>query len=234
MNVVNKRIDEITPYENNPRNNDVAVEYVANSIKSFGFKVPIVIDENNVIVTGHTRLKAAKQLGMEEVPCVIADDLTADEIKAFRLADNKVAEFSLWDNDALTKELSNIEDINMDLFGFIDEELNEPISKQEEKPEVEFSEILGEENNFIVLQFKTDIDWLQALSVFDIKEVRPYSTRKDGKITKGMEKRIGVGRVLDGAKAIEKLMGGVDNEYFYLLPFLQASSSQNVRIYTFM
>lgn len=88
MNIQEININDLREYENNPRNNDNAVEKVANSIKEFGFKVPIVIDQNNVIIAGHTRLKAAKQLGLEEVPCIIANDLTPEQVKAFRLADN--------------------------------------------------------------------------------------------------------------------------------------------------
>lgn len=111
-------LDKIKPYENNPRINDYAVKYVANSIKEFGFKVPIIIDENNVIVAGHTRLKAAKKLGFEKVPCIRADDLTENQIKAFRLADNKVGEIATWDFNSLSVELANIENINMSNFNF--------------------------------------------------------------------------------------------------------------------
>lgn len=105
----------LIPYENNPRHNDDAVGAVAESIKEFGFKVPIVIDRDNVIVTGHTRCKAAKMLGLQKVPCIRADDLNEDEIKAFRLADNKVSELATWDNTKLVLELS---DIDMDMSGF--------------------------------------------------------------------------------------------------------------------
>lgn len=110
-------IEEIVPYENNPRLNDDAVEQVANSIKEFGFKVPIVIDENNVIVTGHTRHKASKRLGLTKVPCIRATDLTPEQIKAFRLADNKVSELAQWDLDKLQMELDDIE-MDMSDFGF--------------------------------------------------------------------------------------------------------------------
>ena len=112
------KINELRPYEKNPRINDDAVEYVAKSIKEFGFKVPLVIDKNNVIVAGHTRLKAAKELGLEEVPCIIADDLSEEQIKAYRLADNKVTEFSEWDYDLLEAELSEIINIDMSEFDF--------------------------------------------------------------------------------------------------------------------
>lgn len=112
-------LNDIKPYENNPRFNDNAVKYVANSIKEFGFKVPIIIDQNNVIVAGHTRLKAAEKLNLEKVPCIRASNLNAEQIKAFRIAENKVSEFSDWDMKKLEVEL---EDINFDMsnFGIID------------------------------------------------------------------------------------------------------------------
>ena len=94
MNVTNIDIDKLIPYVNNPRNNQDAVDKVASSIKEFGFKVPIVIDKNNVVVTGHTRLLTSKKIGLKEVPCIIADDLTDAQIKAFRIADNKVSEYA--------------------------------------------------------------------------------------------------------------------------------------------
>lgn len=114
----NKAIKDIVPYEKNPRKNDDAVKYVIESIKEFGFKIPIVIDKDNIIVCGHTRYKAAKKLKMREVPCIIADDLTDEQIKAFRLADNKVAEKSEWDFGLLAEELDGILDIDMALFDF--------------------------------------------------------------------------------------------------------------------
>ena len=103
MQIIEKHLDEIHPYENNPRKNDSAVKYVAASIREFGFKVPIVIDAGGEIVAGHTRYKAAHELGLETVPCVVADNLTPQQIKAFRLADNKTAEMAGWDFEALTK-----------------------------------------------------------------------------------------------------------------------------------
>ena len=129
MNIIEMKIGDIIPYEKNPRKNDEAVKYVAESIKQFGFKVPIVIDKNNVIVAGHTRYKASKKLGLKEVPCIVADDLTEEQIKAYRLADNKVAEQAEWDIDLLGEELDGILDIDMADFGF---ELN----LEEEETEV--------------------------------------------------------------------------------------------------
>ena len=125
MQIVYKKVNELIPYENNPRINDEAVEYVKNSIKEFGFKVPIVIDKNNVIVAGHTRLKASLELNLEEVPCIIADDLSEEQIKAFRLADNKVSEKSQWDFSKLDEELDSILDIDMSIFDFNVDEIDD-------------------------------------------------------------------------------------------------------------
>lgn len=120
MQIVMLNTDDLKEYENNPRHNDEAAEAVADSIKEFGFKVPIVIDNNNVIVCGHTRLKAAKRLDLDKVPCIIADDLTDEQIKAYRLADNKTAELAEWDFEALEKELAELTafDVDMSAFGF--------------------------------------------------------------------------------------------------------------------
>lgn len=138
MQIVEMNINEVIPYEKNPRKNEAAVKYVANSIKEFGFKVPIVIDENNVIVAGHTRLKAAKKLKLETVPCVIADDLSEDQIKAFRLADNKVSEKAEWDFDLLGDEMDDLLDIfNMEDFGF---------EFEDEEPEEMYQDARNDEN----------------------------------------------------------------------------------------
>lgn len=119
LNVVMMKTSDLIDYKNNPRKNDKAVEAVANSINSFGFKVPVIIDKNNVLVCGHTRVKAAKKLGIEEIPVIIADDLNEDQIKAFRIADNKTAELADWDMDKLAEELKLIE-MDMEQFGFDD------------------------------------------------------------------------------------------------------------------
>ena len=116
LKVIFKNLDELKPYENNPRNNDNAVDKVAESIKDYGFKVPIVLEpDGKTIVTGHTRYKAAKKLGLDSVPCIIADDLSPEKLKAFRLADNKVSEFSTWDFDLFEQELSDLQDLRDEL-----------------------------------------------------------------------------------------------------------------------
>ena len=143
MEIVYKNLSELKPYENNPRINEGGVKYVVNSIKSYGFKIPMVIDKNNVIVCGHTRYKAAQELGMDKVPCIVADDLTDDQIKAFRIADNKVADFSLWDNKLLLQELDFLPD---DLFTGFD------ISET-------FSELLDEKDNSVMEENTDGVVW---------------------------------------------------------------------------
>lgn len=150
LEVIYKGIDEIIPYINNPRYNQAAIDKVAASIAEFGFKVPIVIDRDNVIVTGHTRREAAKKLNIEQIPCIYADDLTPAQVKAFRLADNKTSEFSYWDTELLKIELDALKeleyDVNMTDFGFSDlEDIDidsffeetEPQEPQEAKEEKE-------------------------------------------------------------------------------------------------
>lgn len=116
-------ITDLKEYENNPRKNEGAVDAVAESIREFGWKVPLVIDKEGVIVAGHTRLKAARRLGLETVPCIVADDLTPEQVKAFRLADNKVSEIAEWDFEILEKELSELSEMDFDMsaFGFDDD-----------------------------------------------------------------------------------------------------------------
>lgn len=145
MNIKMMELTILKEYENNPRQNDEAVDKVAESIKNFGFKVPIVVDKNLEIIAGHTRRKAALKLGIEKVPVIIADDLSDDQIKAFRLADNKVAEFSDWDIELLMSELEEIE-MDMEDFGF-EEFMSDPISIEDEEEDVLNDDIDDYENN---------------------------------------------------------------------------------------
>lgn len=124
MDIVMKKISELKPYENNPRDNDKAVEYVEKSIKEFGFKVPVVIDGSGTILAGHTRYKACQNLNIKEVPCIVADDLTEEQAKAFRLADNKVSEYAVWDFEKLDIELDEIVGIDLEQFGFVSSEID--------------------------------------------------------------------------------------------------------------
>ena len=129
LEIIYLSTSEIIPYDKNPRKNDKAVPMVKASIEQFGFKVPIVVDENNVVVCGHTRLKAAKELGMDEVPCIMASDLTPEQIRAFRIADNKVSEMAEWDLAMLGKELADLPDFDFGDFGFDKNELEDLMDK---------------------------------------------------------------------------------------------------------
>lgn len=136
MKIIEKKVVDLIPYENNPRHNEDAVDAVAASISEFGFKVPIIIDKESVIVAGHTRLLAAIKLGLEKVPCIVADDLTEAQIRAFRLADNKTAELATWDFNKLDLEMQELEQFDMEQFGF----KMELTTRKEEKAPDEFKE----------------------------------------------------------------------------------------------
>ena len=118
MQIIIKGIIEIKPYENNPRNNDSAVDAVAASIREFGWQQPIVVDKDGVIIAGHTRYKASRKLGLTEVPVVVADNLTDEQVRSYRLADNKTGELAGWDFSALEEELAGLAEIDMQQFGF--------------------------------------------------------------------------------------------------------------------
>lgn len=141
--IIMRALDSITPYERNPRNNTDAVKYVAESIKNFGFKVPIVIDKDGIIVAGHTRHLAAKKLKLKEVPCIIADDLTEEQVKAYRLADNKVSEYAEWDLELLAGELEDLMNLDFDMsaFGFeLEDEEESEVEAEEDGYEPELPE----------------------------------------------------------------------------------------------
>lgn len=170
MQIIEKDINELKPYGNNPRINDEAVEKVAESIKEFGWKVPAVIDKNNIIVAGHTRYKAAQLLGITKIPCIIADDLTEEQINAFRLADNKTAEFAQWDLEKLAAELEEIENIDMQTFGFEfaeedDDEIIEDDFEEElpEEPKSKFGEIYQLGDNKLMVGDSTNPADVSAL-----------------------------------------------------------------------
>ena len=167
------KVTDIKPYEKNPRYNDNAVSAVAKSISEFGFKTPIVVDKNNVIICGHTRWKASKLLGLKEVPVIKASDLSDAKAKAYRIADNKTAELSSWDYDKLQEELRTIDSTDMLDFGFVESELDL-------QPEIE--ELVETE------------DWIEQ-DVFDTKSGRliiTYSTPLEEKWLKQKVKEKGI------------------------------------------
>ena len=138
-------IDELKAYDNNPRRiPEEAVKAVANSIREFGFKVPVIVDKENVVVAGHTRILAARELELQEVPCIVADDLTPEQIKAFRLADNKTCELSGWDFERLDIELDELADLDIDMsqFGFEDDEILSGF-EEDDSPQETLSERFG-------------------------------------------------------------------------------------------
>ena len=197
MEIVNKNIEEIKMYENNPRNNDGAVEYVANSIKEFGFKVPIVLDKNNVIVAGHTRYKAAKLLKITEIPCIIADDLSDEQVKAFRLIDNKAAELASWDIDLLNLELENIKDIDMELFNFEISNILDNVVDDEyevelpEDPKTKNGNIYKLGNHYLMCGDSTNQDDVKKLMNNQLADLiitdPPYNVNYEGKTNNNLK-----------------------------------------------
>ena len=127
MNITDVKIEDITPYHDNPRVNTDAINVVKKSLSEFGFQQPLVLDKDNVIIVGHTRFAAAKELGFENVPCYVADNLSEDKIKAYRIMDNKSAEYASWNYGLLTKEMTDLleQDYDLTFTGFTDEELSD-------------------------------------------------------------------------------------------------------------
>ena len=141
-NIELKKIGDLIPYFNNPRNNDAAVDKVAESIKQFGFQNPIIVDRENVVIAGHTRLKAAEALGLDEIPVIVAKSLTNEQARAYRLADNKTGEFSEWDIEKLNAEIAELNDFDLSAFGFDIDEFN--IENHAENDDFDVSEALDE------------------------------------------------------------------------------------------
>ena len=141
LNVEYMGIETLIPYINNPRKNEKAIDIVVGSIKEFGFKNPIIVDKDNIIVAGHTRYEASKKLDLKEVPVIKADDLSERQIKAFRIADNKTAEYAEWDMDLLAIELEDIGDI---FTGFDAVELEDIMGTNEVEDDFDEEEALEE------------------------------------------------------------------------------------------
>ncbi len=197
MEIIKKKIDELIPYENNAKKHDeLQIKNVAESIKQFGFVQPIVIDKDDVIVIGHCRFEASKLLGMKEVPCVMVDELTEDQVKGLRLADNKTNE-SPWDTPKLTQELEELfGKIDMNEFGFPVQIEN--LDNSELLGEEKISAELNEANNYVVLKFNTKDDWEEAILKLGLERV------STGENSKGI-RRIGIGRVIEGNEVIRRI-----------------------------
>lgn len=208
LNIVYRNIKELKPYKKNAKKHPKEqVERIANSIKEFGFfeHRAVAIDREDNVVEGHGRILAAKKAGLTQVPTICLDDMTEEQIKAWRLIENKTAESS-YDEALLSKEIEELlqSDIDMEAFGFSVDILEDETIEVE--PDVPFTEILNEENNYIVLKFNNKIDWLNAMGMFGIEKAKAYPTRKEGN-KKSFGMRAGVGRVLDGQKALERVTG---------------------------
>lgn len=206
VKVTYRNVKELKPYKKNAKKHPKEqVERIANSIKQFGFfeHRAVAIDKDDYVVEGHGRILAAKKAGLTQVPTICLDDMTEEQIKAWRLIENKTAESS-YDETMINKEIEELlqSDIDMEAFGFSVDILEDETIEVE--PDVPFTEILNEENNYIVLKFNNRIDWLNAMGIFGIEKAKAYPTRKEGnKKTFGM--RAGVGRVLDGQKVLERV-----------------------------
>lgn len=195
MEIEYVKINELKPYERNAKMHSAEqVDYIANSIKEFGWQQPVVIDSDNVIVIGHGRVLAAKKLGIEEAPCVRASELTKEQIKALRLADNKTNE-SEWDSALLDLDMLDL-GIDMSMFGF--ESVEEEFEKKQDKEKMLKSMELKafEHYDYIVFVFKNQMDWLNAVNAFGLERVDAGY---------GKTKKVGIGRVLDGARLLEKI-----------------------------
>lgn len=194
-------VDLLKPYERNARiHNPEDVDAICESIKEFGFDDPIGIwSDRNVIVEGHGRLMAAKKLGMTEVPCIRLDHLTDEQRRAYALAHNRTAELSEWDNAMKQLEVMSITDIDMSKLGFVDDLEDEEDDGTNQSPEksIESMELKAFEHyDYIVFVFNNTFDWLNAVNEFGLKKVDAGY---------GKTKKIGIGRVIDGARLLEKI-----------------------------
>lgn len=226
MEVKNVSIDSIKPYKNNPRDNEAGVDAVANSIKEFKWQQPIVVDKDNIIIVGHTRLLAAKKLKLKQVPVVVADSLTPEQVKAYRLADNKTNELTDWDDDLLEEELNSILDIDMTDFGFGNEEeiktrqfddvYSQNVKSIEYEPHGEKPEIqeLVNDSKYIEMVEKIKSEDLpkelekfmvyssSRFLEFDFAKIAEFYAQSDEKIQKIMEDQLLV--IVDYDQAIQK------------------------------
>ena len=202
IKIVYRNIRDLKPYKNNAKKHPKEqVERIANSIREFGFTQPVIVDQNNCVVAGHGRILGAKKAGLKQVPTVCLEELTEEQIKAYRLVDNKLNE-SEWDKKLLDEEIKELfksDVLDMEVFGFSVDVMADDV--QDIVGEVPFTEILNEENNYIVLKFNNKVDWLNALGLFGIEKVKAYPTKKDGN-KKTFGERQGIGRVIDGVLAM--------------------------------
>lgn len=203
-------VASLVPYANNANiHTNLQIEQLANSIEEFGFCDPVGVWENAngepEIVEGHGRVLAAKKLGLDKIPVIYLNGLSDSQRRAYTHVHNQLTRNSEFDLNMIAREMAELTEFDWEALGFEDEEENE--EPEPVKPEYEFANTLDEENNYIVLKFTTDVDWINAQSLFGLKTVKRLSTRKDGYLSDKMTV-LGLGRVIDGAEAINKLMVG--------------------------
>ena len=200
MEIENIPIGQLKAYEKNSRTHGKKqISQVVASIKEFGFTNPLLIDENDTLIAGHGRLLAAKEMGMDEIPCVRLSHLSDAQKKAYVIADNKIALNSGWDDDLLKSELEELDNLGFDVAvtGF-DDLLDGAGLDEQEEGEVKFSEYLNEANNYVVLTFDNEIDWLSAQTHFNLESV--HSRRANGKPWSK-----GIGRVVNGGQYLKRM-----------------------------
>jgi ParB-like chromosome segregation protein Spo0J len=205
--IENVSIEKLKAYDRNARTHSFEqVAQIAASMVEFGFTNPVLIDKHGTIVAGHGRVEAARSLGLEDVPCIRLEHLTEDQVRAYCLADNKLALNAGWNMDAHAAELKGLEAVGFDmsLTGFSPEELAEIMGDtvedtdpQQAAPEVEFSEELLHAHNYVVLYFDNPLDWQVAQEKFALKEVKDLIPRK-GQPT-------GIGRVIRGSEWLNRI-----------------------------
>ena len=205
-----RKPEELIPYEKNTKIHDEKqIKNLVTSLKRFGWQQDCVVTSDNVLVIGHGRRLAAMRIGCEIPVHVIdkkAEELTDKDIRELRIADNQTNSETGYDFDLMTEELEGLDFDGFD-FDFLGDEKDSGEKEEEIKGEIKFTEVLDEENNYIVLKFGSTVDWIQLQSIFDLPTVKLYSTRKDGKNKEGFNRR-GVGRVVDGAEFLNRI--GVD------------------------
>ena len=200
MEIENIPIGQLKAYEKNSRTHGKKqISQVVASIKEFGFTTPLLIDENDTLIAGHGILLAAKEMGMDEIPCVRLSHLSDAQKKAYVIADNKIALNSGWDDDLLKSELEELDNLGFDVAvtGF-DDLLDGAGLDEQEEGEVKFSEYLNEANNYVVLTFDNEIDWLSAQTHFNLESV--HSRRANGKPWSK-----GIGRVVNGGQYLKRM-----------------------------
>ena len=203
LNITYRPIKELKPYKKNAKKHPKEqIEQIANSIKEFGFTQPVIIDKHDCVVAGHGRILGAKKAGLKQVPTVCLDELTEEQIKAYRLVDNKLNE-SEWDKKTLKEELDELYgSFSMEDFGFGISIENIDLLQEGKR---EIAPELGEANNYIVLEFDTEQEWEDAQFYFDLKEVE--TPDKNPKI-----RRKGIGRVIKGKDILEILKERYEEE----------------------